>query len=98
MKNSHLCRGSNSCQQASTQVTGVNVTIIMKDWKAKKVLSQVECYNCYKKGHYTNKCPDKQPKLVLVLVISILITKPSMELSKSLNPVLVPVSNSKPEL
>jgi hypothetical protein len=24
-------------------------------------LSNVECYTCHKKGHYFNKCPDRQP-------------------------------------
>ena len=36
--------------------TGVNATAIKKE---EKDLSQVECYNCHKKGHYAIKCPQK---------------------------------------
>ena len=37
-------------------VTGVNATATKKE---EKDLSQVECYNCHRKGHYATKCPQK---------------------------------------
>ena len=62
-KDSRSCRGGSRGQSNNTPATGVNATTVKKsDKKADKELSQVECYNCHKKGHYANKCPDKQAK------------------------------------
>ena len=37
-------------------LTGVNASIVKKEVKN---VSQVECYNCHRKGHYTTKCPQR---------------------------------------
>ena len=50
-------------QGQNTPATGVNATAVRKDKdKDKKNLSNIECYTCKQKGHYTNKCPEKEPK------------------------------------
>ena len=52
-------------QGQNTPATGVNATAVRKDKdkdKDKKDLSHVECYTCKQKGHYANKCPEKEPK------------------------------------
>ena len=40
----------------STPATGVNKAKV-GDHRAKKDISEILCYNCNKKGHYSNKCP-----------------------------------------
>ena len=50
-------------QGQNTPATGVNATAVRKDKdKDKKNLSNIECYTCKQKGHYANKCPEKEPK------------------------------------
>ena len=39
-----------------------NTTIIKKNKKIVKYLSQMNYYSYYKRGHYINKCPDKYLK------------------------------------
>ena len=41
----------------STPATGVNKAEV-GDHRAKKDISEISCYNCNKKGHYSNKCPE----------------------------------------
>ena len=36
--------------------TGVNASTVKKEVKD---ISQVECYNCHRKGHYATKCPQR---------------------------------------
>ena len=53
-------------KESNTPLTNVNAeptsnTENLKKWKRgapKKDLSKITCYNCDKKGHYSNKCPD----------------------------------------
>ena len=40
-------------------VTGVNTTIVKKDKRGEKNISQVKYFSFYKKGYYTNKYLDK---------------------------------------
>lgn len=61
-KNSRLCQSDNNCQQDRILATGVNLTTVKKDRKFEKKISQLECFNSYKKGHYIKQCPNKQPK------------------------------------
>ena len=66
-QNSRSCRGGSrrQGQGQNTPATGVNATAIKKDKdkdKDKKNLSNIECYTCKQKGHYANKCPEKEPK------------------------------------
>ena len=50
-------------QGQNTPATGVNATAVRKDKdKDKKDLSNIECYTYKQKGHYANKCPEKEPK------------------------------------
>ena len=50
-------------QGQNTPATSVNATAVKKDKdKDKKDLSNIECYICKQKGHYANKCPEKEPK------------------------------------
>ena len=62
---SHRGESRRQGQGQNTPATGVNATAIRKDKdkdKDKKDLSHVECYTCKQKGHYANKCPEKEPK------------------------------------
>ena len=43
-------------------VPRVHVTIVKKDKQTENEISQIEYFSYYKKGHYANKCLDKQPK------------------------------------
>lgn len=43
-------------------ITRINATAVKKDMKVKVDLSPIKYYNCDKKGHYSNKCIDKQSK------------------------------------
>ncbi len=49
-------------RQGGYPITGVNATKVAKKdkYKAPKDLSYVRCYTCHQKGHYTNKCPEKE--------------------------------------
>ena len=44
-------------QEGSTPATGVNNTSAGGS-RPQKDVSQVTCFNCNKKGHYSNKCPE----------------------------------------
>lgn len=53
----------------STPATGVDVTDASGGKKkrnasrrVRRELNEVTSYNCDKKGHYADKCPDKEPK------------------------------------
>ena len=66
-QNSHSCQGRpwQQGQGQNTPTTSVNATAVKKDKdkdKDKKDLSNIECYTCKQKGHYTNKCPKKSQK------------------------------------
>ena len=64
-QNSRFHRGGprRQGQGQNTPATGVNATAVRKDKdKDKKDLSNIECYTCKQKGHYANKCPEKEPK------------------------------------
>lgn len=49
-------------QNCNTPNTSINTTMIKKGKKVKVNLSQIEYYNCHRKGYYTNKYPNKKPK------------------------------------
>ena len=54
-------RGSREPKDSSTPACGVNKTEIgggRQRRKNKKDLSGVTCFNCNKKGHYSNRCPE----------------------------------------
>lgn len=48
------CRASQG-QIPNTSATRVTAIAVKKNNNIKVDLTQIECYNCYKKGHYTNK-------------------------------------------
>lgn len=60
-KNYCVYRGGNDPQQDNTLATEINTTLVKKDKKIEKDLSQMECYSYHKRDHYANKYPDKQP-------------------------------------
>ena len=43
-------------QGHDSPATGVNASTVKKEMKD---ISQVECYNCHRKGHYAIKCPQR---------------------------------------
>ena len=45
-------------QEDSTPATGVNKAEVGDHRTKKKDISEISCYNCNKKGHYSNKCPE----------------------------------------
>lgn len=56
-------KGGQWGQSNNTPATGVNATVVKKNKKqGEQDISQVEYSTYHKKGHYTNKCPDKKPK------------------------------------
>lgn len=61
-KYSRLCYGGSQGQGLNTLVTGVNTTAVKKGKKVEVDLSWIKYYNYHKKGYYTNKYPNKEPK------------------------------------
>ena len=60
-KRHHNRRGSREPKDSSTPASGVNKAEVGgggQRRKNKKDLSGVMCYNCNKKGHFSNKCPE----------------------------------------
>lgn len=54
-------RGDQQSQSSNIPTTSVNAIVIKKNKKqGNRNLSQIKCYTCHKKDHYTNKCPDKK--------------------------------------
>ncbi|GJV43511.1 retrovirus-related pol polyprotein from transposon TNT 1-94 [Tanacetum coccineum] len=50
--NNHLCTSSNTRNQAIVQGDNVNI-----QRKNSGTIANVQCYNCYEKGHYARNCP-----------------------------------------
>lgn len=61
-KNFRLRHEALQGQVSNIPSTGINATIIKKNQKIEVDLSQIECYNRYKKNHCVTKYPYKEPK------------------------------------
>lgn len=61
-ENFQLRKDSNKRQSSKILAIWINTTPIQKNKKIENDVSQVKCYNCHKKSHYTNKYSNRQSK------------------------------------